>query len=340
MNDIINIRTILNRKSAIVLDKKPTMLYNINAWQSPAARRCAADFSGTVAILQNEPAARRKDNAMLYKLSLSAGQPHCICFGRFMQTNGWNHRGKTAMRNLLLIFTGGSAKFNIEGTEYDVSRGYELLIPAGSRYFAYTDTSCEYYFLHFSDELTSVSEHPSEKLMLRRSIEVAAQKIPDCFLADVCNIDDEYTQILMLLIEMEHLRLIAKSEEQYMFQLDFIRLLITLSSMTRAFTEQKNELSERVRTYISENITAPLTLSALSEHFGVSKSYLLRLFKRDCQTSVTAYINASKLDLAAELLHSSMMNVSEVAYHLGYSDVGYFSRIFRKRFGIPPSSLK
>ena len=34
----------------------------------------------------------------------------------------------------------------------------------------------------------------------------------------------------------------------------------------------------------------------------------------------------------AELLCSSMINVSEVAYHLGYPDTGYFSRIFRKRF--------
>ena len=81
-----------------------------------------------------------------------------------------------------------------------------------------------------------------------------------------------------------------------------------------------------------ENITKPLTLSGLSEHFDVSKSYLLRLFRRDCHTSVTTYINNAKLDLAAELLCSSMMNVSEVAYHLGYSDTGYFSRIFRKRF--------
>ncbi len=277
---------------------------------------------------------------MLYKLSLSAELPRCICFGRFIQTNGWNHSGKTAFHNLLLIFTGGSAKFNIDGTEYSVSRGYQLLIPAGSHYFACTDKNCEYYFLYFSEKLMSVSERPSECLKLSRSTEVAAQKSHDCFLVPLCNINDAYTQILMLLIEMEHLRRIAKSEEQYMFRLDFVRLLINLSSMTRADTEQKSDLSERVRTYIYENITMPLTLGTLSEHFGVSKSYLLRLFKRDCHMSVVAYINASKLDLAAELLFSSMMNVSEVAYHLGYSDVGYFSRIFKKRFGKPPSALK
>ncbi len=185
---------------------------------------------------------------------------------------------------------------------------------------------------HFQDELAPVSERPSERLELSRSIEVDTQKGPDCYLTVLNDINDSYTQILMLLIEMEHLRSIDRAEEQYLFQLDFVRLLLTLSTMTRADARQGGGLSERVRIYISENITKPLTLAGLSEHFDVSKSYLLRLFRRDCHTSVTTYINNAKLDLAAELLCSSMINVSEVAYHLGYPDTGYFSRIFRKRF--------
>ena len=269
---------------------------------------------------------------LLYKLSLEPELPRCVCFGRFMQANGWNHRGTTALRNLLLIFVSGSAKFVIDGNKYNIRRGCQLLIPAGSHYVANAEESCEYYFLHFQDELAPVSERPSERLELSRSIEVDTQKGPDCYLTVLNDINDSYTQILMLLIEMERLRSIDRAEEQYLFQLDFVRLLLTLSTMTRADARQGGGLSERVRIYISENITKPLTLAGLSEHFDVSKSYLLRLFRRDCHTSVTTYINNAKLDLAAELLCSSMMNVSEVAYHLGYPDTGYFSRIFRKRF--------
>ena len=277
---------------------------------------------------------------MLYKLSLEPELPRCICFGRFMQANGWNHRGTTTLRNLLLIFVSGSAEFVIDDRKYNVTRGCQLLIPAGSHYVANAGKSCEYYFLHFSEELAQVSERPSERLELSRSIEVETQKRPDCYLTVLNDINDSYTQILMLLTEMDRLRSIDRAEEQYLFQLDFVRLLLTLSTMTREDAGQNNGLSERVRIYISENITKPLTLTGLSAHFGVSKSYLLRLFKRDCHMTVTAYINNAKLDLAVKLLYSSMMNVSEVAYHLGYSDTGYFSRIFRKRFGKPPSALK
>ncbi len=42
---------------------------------------------------------------------------------------------------------------------------------------------------------------------------------------------------------------------------------------------------------------------------------------------------------ARELLISSQLNVSEVAFEVGYSDPLYFSRIFRKHFNVTPSSL-
>ena len=55
--------------------------------------------------------------------------------------------------------------------------------------------------------------------------------------------------------------------------------------------------------------------------------------------SVTTYINCVKLDYAAQLLRTGEMNVTQIADYLGYSDGGYFSRLFRKRFGICPSKF-
>ena len=277
---------------------------------------------------------------MLYKLKIEPELPRCICFGRFRQNTGWNHRGTQTERNLLLIFISGDARFTIDGEITTVKHGDQLLIPAGSRYTANTVEGCEYYFLHFTDELEIVSTRPSERLSISRTINIEDQKKPVCFLPAVQDVNENYTQILRLLIEMNRLKSINRPEEQYLFQLDFSRLLLILSIRTRDDEREKSELSERVRLYIGENITKPLTLTGLSEHFGVSKSYLLRLFKRDCGMSITAYINAAKLDLAAELLQSSMMNVSETSDYLGFSDSGYFSRIFRRRFGTPPSALK
>ena len=48
----------------------------------------------------------------------------------------------TTLRNLLLIFVSGSAKFVIDGNEYNIRRGCQLLIPAGSHYVANAEESC------------------------------------------------------------------------------------------------------------------------------------------------------------------------------------------------------
>lgn len=53
--------------------------------------------------------------------------------------------------------------------------------------------------------------------------------------------------------------------------------------------------------------------------------------------TVTEYINNEKLYYACELIRNTSMNISEIADYLGYSDVFYFSKLFKKKFGISPS---
>lgn len=52
--------------------------------------------------------------------------------------------------------------------------------------------------------------------------------------------------------------------------------------------------------------------------------------------TATEYINSVKLYYACELLRNTNMNISETAFYLGYSDVSYFSKRFKKLFGRSP----
>ena len=83
-----------------------------------------------------------------------------------------------------------------------------------------------------------------------------------------------------------------------------------------------------------------MTLNGLSEHFRYSKTFLLMLFRQSFHTTVTEYINNEKLDCAVRLLRTSIMNINEISDYLGFSDPAYFSRLFKKRFGICPSRYK
>ena len=56
--------------------------------------------------------------------------------------------------------------------------------------------------------------------------------------------------------------------------------------------------------------------------------------------SILEYRDRLRAERAAEMLRSGLFTVTETALALGYCDVYYFSRAFKKRFGIPPSRLR
>jgi len=63
---------------------------------------------------------------------------------------------------------------------------------------------------------------------------------------------------------------------------------------------------------------------------------LQRITKEEIDTTPTNFIYLVKLNLAAEYLKNHLGNVSETAYEFGFSDPGYFSKLFKKHFGISP----
>ncbi len=91
--------------------------------------------------------------------------------------------------------------------------------------------------------------------------------------------------------------------------------------------------------YIREHYREPLTVGELAGLCGISDEYLRVLFTRLTGLPPYAYLNGLRLDAARELLSGGYVSVAEAAAQVGYDSPGYFSRQFKKRFGVPPSKL-
>ena len=76
---------------------------------------------------------------------------------------------------------------------------------------------------------------------------------------------------------------------------------------------------------------------SLSERFSLSKEHICSLFRGELGITVSEYVNMVKLNHAVELLSNSSMNVSQISEYLGYSSVYYFSRLFKRRYGVSPT---
>ena len=112
----------------------------------------------------------------------------------------------------------------------------------------------------------------------------------------------------------------------------------TLSLPVQNHRHQK-ELFQRLitaRNFLHDHTYSRTTLDDIAQASTLSPFYLQRLFKQAFGCSPSQYLEKLKMEEAARLLKAASP-VTNTAYILSYSDVPYFSRRFKKYFGVPPS---
>ncbi len=98
------------------------------------------------------------------------------------------------------------------------------------------------------------------------------------------------------------------------------------------------EFAERIAAHIRASVCRDTSLSSVAEAFGVSPGHLSRVFRSALGVHFSDVVHEAKLTRACDVLtESPMMAVSEIARDLGYDSASYFSRVFRKRYGVTPA---
>ncbi len=91
-----------------------------------------------------------------------------------------------------------------------------------------------------------------------------------------------------------------------------------------------------VKEFITTSYLQPLSLQAITTQFGLNEFKLKKGYRHFFQTTVFADILRLRMQHARQLLTDRVMNVTEVAYHIGYNDLSSFSYAFKKAFGYSP----
>lgn len=99
----------------------------------------------------------------------------------------------------------------------------------------------------------------------------------------------------------------------------------------------KNPHIQNALSYIDEHIYEAISLSSLAVHLHLSREYTATLFKKEVGIPVSAYVNEKKLLIARDLIRDDEYSLTNIAKMLGFANYGYFSRMFKKRFGVSPS---
>jgi len=98
---------------------------------------------------------------------------------------------------------------------------------------------------------------------------------------------------------------------------------------------------DRLVDFINTNLSdEALTNEKIELHFKTNKMQLYRKLKAVTGWSLSNLIREIKIREATRLLKNSEMNISEIAYNLGFSDPLYFSKYFKKEIGVSPQQYR
>ncbi len=119
------------------------------------------------------------------------------------------------------------------------------------------------------------------------------------------------------------------------------RSLIVPEPQAVKITSLDEKLIERAVKYVEDNISrSDLSVEELSKELGMSRVHLYKKILHITGKTPIEFIRVLRLKRAAQYLRESQLNVSEIAYKLGFNNPKYFSKYFQEEYGISPSEYQ
>ena len=97
----------------------------------------------------------------------------------------------------------------------------------------------------------------------------------------------------------------------------------------------------KARAFIAEHYAdSNVTLHDVASHVALSNNHFCTVFSQEMGVTFTEYLTATRIARAKELLTTTSMRTSDVAYAVGYNDPHYFSYLFKKNTGMSPRDYR
>jgi two-component system response regulator YesN len=125
----------------------------------------------------------------------------------------------------------------------------------------------------------------------------------------------------------------------YIIFMDKVKSLSHLMTALR-FNLQDKGVVKQVCNFILKNIDNNISLSSVADQLYMNKTYISESFKQKMGISFTEYVTLVKMERAKVLISADDLKTYEIAEKLGYKDVEYFSKVFKKVIGLTPTEFR
>lgn len=98
------------------------------------------------------------------------------------------------------------------------------------------------------------------------------------------------------------------------------------------------EIAELAKDIINRNYSDnSLTVDGIAQGLYINGSYLRSAFKKETGTTVSSYLFATRMEEARRLILEKPIKITDISEMVGFSDISYFSKCFKKHYGVSPS---
>ena len=121
-------------------------------------------------------------------------------------------------------------------------------------------------------------------------------------------------------------------------------LLYTFGVLGARFEEKQGQSEKGVQSinvikkYVDDNFSdEDFSLEKISKALNYNPKYISQLFKKKMSVGINEYLNTVRIQSACTMIEQGTTSVSDIAMRCGFSDAQYFSKVFKRKMGIPPT---
>lgn len=231
----------------------------------------------------------------------------------------------------IIYIASGKAHFHFSNPEN------ETIVPAGNivlfrpkefqKYEYYGIDKTEVYWIHFTgNDVKNILRKygfPDEKRIFPVGTSLEYERVFKRIIMELQRCQDDYEEMLALLLR--HLLII------------FHRELTREHILKNEYLDSEMDIAA---SYFNENYNRDINIEEYAVSRGMSVSWFIRNFKKYTGTTPMQFITSIRITNAQMLLETTNYAINEIARIVGYDNPLYFSRLFRKQKGCPPSHYR
>ena len=123
---------------------------------------------------------------------------------------------------------------------------------------------------------------------------------------------------------------------RYKVESTISEILVTCARFANNIPMESKDTTGAIKKWCNENIESPMNIDHLIAMSGLSRTAFFSKFKAETGKTPAAYFMHIKLELAGTLLEQTTKKAKEIAEMLGFNDEFYFSKLFKKMYGLTP----